>query len=747
MGRKKMSRASLVFYRCVALGLSLILSLAGCKGPSGPGKSAENELSVEVSVDKLRVAPGDTVVVKASVKAARTLKKTQVQAQLFVPLSGPRKLDLEASPEGPGLFQGRVELSPEAADGFYGITAEAVSGSSRAFGKASFIVGRVVGDFMIVSALPEENVEEDIASYMKEFIGVGGNMIVVHDIIKKKALYPSQVCRVAAKANTPEDKVGTTLKLADKLGLAAFVTVSWDMTRTMPYAEYMASTKAIIAELWKLYGHHPCLLGFYSYQEGSGTYMVPQVREFSDAVKAQNKGLLAGCAPYIDDPLLAGYLASIDSLDFLIYQGAVMASFRPDNRKCFPIRRTRDFAALSAGALMQKNKICLSHVELFGYLERRFADNYLASYEDTLGQILSASTCYGADGITLFTYHYNVHIMTAKVPEAARTGLGVKAGLQAYNLISKSAATESSHIGLYIPYSDWWVDRWTQCFLPALDAFRLLGIAAEIVPFIPPRGEEILPYYPMSLNEEQLDYLLSRNFVLVLPDIAGMQETDSALLKAFVEKGGVAILFGPHIPYGDRFERAELCGGEENPAGRHSRVEARESLEVRVGRGKKFEFAPAAFPSWKPLSGKIVAGFEDGSAAVLWNRYGQGQIFTIPINIIDSVRIMPDLIRGILDSGLAQRGVRRAFDIIGADEEMDFAKATSGSESRLAIANPGKENVNVVIRYLRAEAEKRYDIVDLRTGALMAEKRGSELSGLPLRIGAHDFVALKIIQK
>ena len=138
-------------------------------------------------------------------------------------------------------------------------------------------------------------------------------------------------------------------------------------------------------------------------------------------VKALNPGLLAGCAPYVDDPLLAGYLAAIDSLDVAIYQGAVMASYRPDNRKCFPIRRTADFAALSAGAMRQKGKIALSHVELFGYLERTYAGKYLAGPEDARDQILSAASCSGPDGITLFTYHYNVHEMGKTVEGVKET--------------------------------------------------------------------------------------------------------------------------------------------------------------------------------------------------------------------------------------------------------------------------------------------------------------------------------------
>jgi len=103
--------------------------------------------------------------------------------------------------------------------------------------------------------------------------------------------------------------------------------------------------------------------------------------------------------------------------------------------------------------------------------------------------------------------------------------------------------------------------------VPALDAFRSLGLSPDILPFIPRRGEEVLPYYPYHPNEEQLEFLLKNHYVLVLSDIAGMQDPDSQMLKEFVEQGGVAVLFGPAIPYGDKFEREELVGvGKSRPS-------------------------------------------------------------------------------------------------------------------------------------------------------------------------------------
>jgi hypothetical protein len=723
---------------------ALVVSCLGFLIFSSACRSAE-PFSIMVSVDRFRPEPGDRVLATVEIKGRAVLKDLKLKSALFIPGKGVQELDLKKTKKDSGIFQSEVYLSQDAGEGLYGITVEARKGSLSAVGKASFLVGKIIGDFTIVSAFPQDDVESDISQYMENFKRIGGNLIIIHDIVTQKAWYPSKVCRFSSAPDSPEDRVGLALNLAEKYGLSTLISVGWDMTQKMPYSQYMKSTKSLIKEIWELYGQRPSLLGFYDYQEGSGTYLVPQVREFCDIVKSYNKGLLTGCAPYIDDPLLAGYLAAVDSLDIVIYQGAAMASYRPDNRRCFPLRRTKDFASLSAGATRITKKITLSHVEFFGYLEKSVSNSYLTSYRDIYGQILSAAMSSGPDGITFFTYHYNVHNQSRKVPEEAKeAGRAMRDGLKAYSLISKNIATDISPIAFYIPYNDWWADRWINCFIPALDAFRRLGMAVEIIPFIPPRGEEILPYYPFHLNEEQLEYLLAKKFVLVLPDIAGMQDTDSLLLKTFVERGGVAVLFGPHIPYGDGFVRSELCGGEEKPAKIQTQIEAKETLGDRVRRGAKFGFKPALFSSWAATTGKVLAAFEDGSAAALENRYGEGFIYTIPIETVKLVEIWPDFLREIFDRALAQRQVRRAFDILGAYEDMDFAMSSDEKERRLAVVNYRAVPVTIEIRSLDLVPTGFYAVIDLRTGKQIKPKSGKELSRIELRIEANDFIALKL---
>jgi len=723
----------------LSLWLAVCLNMA-CRKSGGP---AAPPFSLEVSVDNPRPKPGDTVQVSVLVKKSGSVKRLKVESKLLIPSLGTGVLDLALASQELGLYKGQIDLPPRAPAGIYAITATAVQGSTRVIGKANFIVGKVIGDFMIVSALPEVGAEENVSAYMKNFIGLGGNMLIVHDIIGRKAWYPSKICAQAAPENTAADRVGLALRLADERGLPSMITVVWDMTKKMPYAEYSQSAKAVMKELWELYGHHTSLIGFYSYQEGSGTYMAAYVRDFSDAVKALNKGLLSGCAPYIDDPLLAGYLAAIDSLDVVIYQGAVMASYRPDNRKCFPIRRTRDFAALSAGAALQKNKIALSHVELFGYLEKRFADAYLASPADIYSQILSAASCYGPDGITLFTYHFNIHTMSQQIPDVQKCANAVEQGLEAFRTIAQETANESSGIGIYIPYSDWWVDRWSASIVPALDGFRRLGTAPEIIPFIPPRGEEILPYYPFHLNEEQADYWISHKMVLVLPDITGMQDTDSLLLKTFVERGGTAVLFGPRIPYGDQFDRDEIVGGKEQKTGNHWRIAVKEPLFARARQGRAFDFPVSSYPSWIPTTAKDAAVFEDGSSAVLVNDFGKGLIVTIPLSVADAIKVMPDLVRDVLDLALSKVGRTRPFDIEGGTEDMDFAQSSAGGEYRLAAVNYGQRAADLAIYPLDLAPTQFYILTNLKTGQATS-RRGRDFYQIRMIVRGGDFIAFKI---
>ncbi|MCX6559629.1 MAG: DUF4434 domain-containing protein [Candidatus Aminicenantes bacterium] len=730
---------------CAVIVLAAFLMPACRADRPRPGEA--KKIKIEASVGGRRAAPGDRVEVRIKIGLASADRDLKVE--LLTPGRGTRMLDARRDPSRAGEWTSVVDLPADAPEGFYVVTASVAAGPGRTAGKAAWLVGRAVGDFFITSAVDGADPGGDVERYMHGFKAIGGNLVVVHDNINGKAWYPSAYCAKAAAAGSPEDRVGKTLELADRLGMPVLLSVVWDMTRLLPGAERWASQREVMREMWSLYGSHPSLFGFYDYQEGSGTYFAAHVREFSDAVKALDRGLYSACAPYLDDPLLAGYLAAIDSLDISIYQGAFEASYRPDNRKNFPVRRTRDFAALSAGAMRAAGKIALSHVELFGYLERRYGGDYLATPADAFDQIASASTSAGPDGITLFTWHTNVYRMGRTNPAALETGAAVEKGLRFYRAAAGKAAVWPGDVTLYIPYSDWWTDRWSASIVPALDALRTVGLAADIEPFIPPRGEEILPFYPYGRNEAQMNGWLARKTVLILADISGMQDTDSALLKAFVEKGGTAILFGPAIPYGDLFDREALVGGKEGASAPRSHLIIREPALAAVAAGghapagRGFALAGLQASAWTPTTAHAAVVFDDGGAAVLVNTFGLGAVVTCSLSLKDAAAKAPALLLDIIDFALARSGKMRPFDWDGVAEVMDIAQSGNRDAAALAATNPGPGLVDLDLHPRFLKPDRSYELTDLLTG-MSRTMTGKELASIRRKLRPYEALALSI---
>ncbi len=543
------------------------------------------------------------------------------------------------------------------------------------------------------------------------------------------------------------------LNLTDKFGIPSLISVSWDLSdSTIVNTGYMKSITDITAELWNMFGHHPSLIGFYSYQEGSGTYFASYIRDFCRAVKQNNSGLLTMCAPNIDDPLLAGYLVAIDDLDIINYQAPIMTSYRPDNRKLFSNRRVKDVTSLSAGATRVRNKITLSHVEFMGYLENKVAGAYLTNYTNIFNQFPSVASAFGPDGITFFSYFSCIYLNSKKLPaETESAASGIADGLKAYQLISKEIANQSSHIAMYVPYNDWCIERWTNCFLPATDALSRLGVSPDIIPFIPGKGEDMLPFYPMNINAEQLNFLLRNQYVLILPDISGMQETDSELIEAFVREGGVVIAFGPRIPYGDRFDRAKLWGAEEIRSVQEnlkfSEIKVLRSPGHRTGKNEIFHFDPQVSASWNPTAGKRIADFSDGSSAIFSNSYQKGKTYTISLSLKEIVNNFPDLLRDIFDEALDFYGITRPFDIYGITDNMDVSMNENHGKYSVMIANYRNNPVDVRIKPLLKDWGSKYSLIDMKSGKTMIGIMTGNPEVIDLKVDGNNFIAIRVVSK
>ncbi len=699
---------------------------------------------IEVAVSSSRVAPGETVIVTMHVPASGDVLKTSPNAILLKPSIGVRSLPLQrVAGSIPFTYTASIHLPQSAPPGLYVVHAwTGDRDRPSSVGKATFLSGKIIGDFFIASALDEQNPRTDLQNYLQQFRALGGNFLIAHNLITSEGAYfPCAICKRAISSRQP-DIVELLLAEADRGGYAVLLSVSWDITRDTFYQGRMKETLAIMDDLYSRYAQHPSLAGFYSFQEGSGTYYVPYIREFSKHVKSLNPHLLAACAPYVDDPLLAGYLGTLKDLDIIIWQSGVMASYRPDNRKKYPLRRVKDFCSLAVGAKQLESKIALTHVELFGYLEQLLApDVPTTGYNNIYQQILSAASVADSDGIMLFTYHYHIYNVLKKHSQVGESRKAVVDGLNAFNLIASRVSSKPNPLAFYFPYSDWVIERWPNSFLPALDAFRVLGIAVDVLPYTPPLEEAILPYYPVHMNRNVLARLLKEKTVLILPDISGFQQTDSDLIEAFVEQGGAVVAFGPEIPMGRSYQRTELFGGEESQTHVHSAVVLSKALGNRVTAGSRFALPDVALSSWTAKGGRPFATFEDGSAAIIVNSYGKGKIVTIVPSASTAAQRFPELVRDAIDYALASAGAERAADVLGANERMDTAIDKTSEGFAAAVINHNAEEMEITIRSIKPHLDSRVAWIDLITEKVLPSSEGQSLK---LRVPARAFRAVEL---
>jgi hypothetical protein len=699
---------------------------------------------LRVSVSQAKAQRGETIEVKIQVRRQGSAD-VPVRAVLLRPIAGIENLLLQNVRGQADVYGADIKIAEDAPSGLYVVHAwKGEMTNPSAVGKATFLLGKVVTDFFVANYVDEKSPVGDVDKYLKDFRQLGGNLLVAHNLITAtKAYYPSKISRTDVAPGSVNDIIELVLSRADRDGVAVLLSVSWDMTRQSHFKDRIGEIKAIMEEMFFLYKHHPSLAGFYSYQEGSGTYYVPYVREFSRHVKSLDANLLTACAPHIDDPLLAGYLSTVEELDIIFYQAGVMASYRTDNRKKYPLRRVKDFCALGAGAKRLQNKIAIPHVELFGYLENRpTPDIVAASYDNIYGQILSAATVTDADGISFFSYHAHIYLPLRKYAQVAHSRQAVVDGLKAFELIASQISHEPNSLAVYFPYSDWIVERWPNYFLPALDAFRVLGIPVDVLPYAPPLEESVYPYYPFHMNRDVLARLLKERTALVLPNVSGFQQTDSDLIQAFVEQGGVIVAFGPQIPMGRSYERRQLFGGDEiGELQTHTAIVVKDAIGDRVKAESRFVLHGIQLPSWNANGARVIATCEDGSAAITVNKYGKGVIVTIIPDAWTAAQFAPELVRDCLDYAMSSAGHPPLVDVLGMNEQTDVASAKTAEGFRVAVVNHNEGELEVTLKPHRSAVGQASQWVDLysrgRTVSSAADR------ALKIKVSAGGFRALE----
>jgi len=700
----------------------------------------QKDVIIKVNVNPFRVQRGDTV--KIEVELSKTNKT--VQAVLLKPTIGTSELLLEKVHGKPGVYKAEVILDNEPPEGLYAVHVW-TGGKEKpsAIGKTTFLYGKMIVDFCYPSTFDKNNPDEEFSKYLQDFSETGGNCLIAHGLIGKTAHFPSKICRSDLESGSPKDVIEAILRNGDEKGYPVLLSVSWDLTRETHSKDRMESIKSIMDELYEIYNHHPSLVGFYTYLEGSGTYFAPYMREFSDNVKKLNPGLLSGCSPYTDDPMLAGYLGIIESLDIIIYQGQVMASYRPDNRQKYPIRRVKDFCSLGIGAKQLQNKIALTHVELFGYLENKISpDHSTTSYENIYPQILSAATVTENDGISFFTYNCNIHRNIKKFPELEQSRKAVIDGMNAFNLIHDKISNKPNNLTFYFPHSDWVIERWNNCFLPALDAFRTLGIAVDILPYVP-RLSEDYPYWPNHPNDSVMPRLLKDKKVIILPDISGFKRTDSDWIEKFVKEGGAVIAFGPQIPMAraSSYERKELFGVEESELKKHSSLIVKKAIGKRISEGKKYALPDVSLPLWKTENAKVIATFEDGSPAVVIKKYGKGTVATILIDAKTAAEQIPGLVRDVIDYVMASYEISLPIDILGTNENVNIAVTETETGFRLAVINLNPQSMEITLNALNVSENTNCEWFDLISEKSI--KKSKDNISLKLQIPGTDYICVE----
>jgi hypothetical protein len=289
----------------------------------------------------------------------------------------------------------------------------------------------------------------------------------------------------------------------------------------------------------------------------------------------------------------------------------------------------------------------------------------------------------------------------------------VENGLRVYEAVSSEVSNDRNPLALYIPYSDFIVERWNNYFLPALDAFRGMGIAIDILPYAPPLNESIYPYYPFHMNEDVLRRLLAERTVLVLANVSGFQQTDSDLIKAFVEAGGVVVAFGPQIPYGRSYERRDLFGGDRSPVGFHTSITAR---------GTRAQFRRSELFSWRSTTASVIARYEDGSAAIVKNRFGKGVVFAILPDATFASENAPRLVRAVLDEALVTGAKSPLLEISGTNRNFDIAVRRASADLAAAIVNHDPSTRVVAVNITRAPRQCSTQIGSGRPVSLSAIK-------------------------
>jgi len=621
---------------------ALLAAATGCTSVTVRRRAVE----VELLPRKFRLESGERVMLQTRVR--REPVDAMVETRLLRPRDGYEKL----AP----LHHGRTfvfRAEDERGKGLYVATTYVLrdiagpEGEKRrvtiGVAKRSFITGPVVADFFRLSLVPRDDPEGHIKDYLDRFVGLGGNLLVVHPLFDERvALCP---CRAFTNFLL-NDPLGILLEECGRRGVAVLVSLPWDLTVNLSHEERFESLSEVMIELHRLYSPRPAFCGFHIAQDGSTPAYSTYLRGAASLVKALDDGLIVSCSPKVNDPLVAGHVASVPEVDIVIPQPQVQSSWGRDGAARYPNRRAADFTRMFAEAGRTGGKLTLGTLPFFA----RARDGGAVRASDLADQTLATAVSTRLDGVALWSYHADVFCRMRDGDErAGALDKILDDFLAAYHAVQREI--EPPTTAVYYPRNDDCAGGVTDSLWPTVDALRRLGVSHTVVVFVPPERES-LPYYrPEDASRRQVRSMLVDHPVLLLSNVAALDGSSALTVKDYAASGGHLMLLGPGLAGGADFDTNSLLGVEGREEVRADKLLVRYDVGRLRDRDEIELPMKMELPCMKRSRGVPAVVVDDSHAVVQMAKTSEGWMFATPLCLWERESVLSGLVVEMLAEG------------------------------------------------------------------------------------------------
>jgi len=683
---------------------------------------------VRIEAEPFRVNVGERV--NANVVGAQG----KMRARLMRPLCVPERL----MPLEERALAFRVD--PEDPKGLYVLTTVVRTKSGRKLiAKRSFLSGSLTADFFCPDRMPKGNPAIYVPQYLQSFRALGGNLVIFHPSVgRDRPFYESGL--TTKRVVPANDMLDMVLRECSRRGIAVLVSVCWDRTAEIAHEERMASLYKLAAEIYFRYGGYPAFCGFYLYQKGSNRAFVELVRQVASFLKRRiNPGLLFACSAYVDDPLVAGYLAQVEGLDIVVADSAVMSSFGGDEEVRFPVRRVADFTRMFATAARVCGKMVLGGVELSAPLA--LSKNRLCPPSILRDQLLALAASIPLDGLVLSSYYADVFVRRGEEAASADEEV-LQEALPAFWMVQ--SLLPQPPVALYIPYTTRRSGYLLRNALRCADELRRLGLYHTIAVFVPPE-REMLPFWiPAHPNREQAGYLRRHHPVLLLANIVRLEGADGEMVANFIAGGGVACFVGPHFAESEYFERATLIGAEETVkvAADHILIRAdmgylREGQKIAL-KGK------VEFDTLLHKRGVVLARVDEEHIAAQAVRFGEGFVIATPLALWEKNAALSAVLTNILLEAVFTAGREHVVFEHPLPEETDVV--CGSKDGRLVVCVVNRTDKELPVSMLLPKSLREGAVVSILSSEggvrkVVLDKRQAEV-GVRFRVPPHWFALM-----